>query len=67
MHSTAEVMHNLAFSLRLMAADELIFICIASQSTLKVFENHFKNRIYSISISESLNPSMKCHHCNGME
>lgn len=30
MYSTAEVMHKLAFSLRLIAVDELIFVCITS-------------------------------------
>lgn len=30
MYSTAEVMHNIAFSLRLIAVDELILVCITS-------------------------------------
>lgn len=30
MYSTAEVTHNIAFSLRRIAVDELIFVCITS-------------------------------------
>lgn len=43
MYSTAEGMHNLAFSMRPIGVDELIFMCIISQNTLKVFEKHFKS------------------------
>lgn len=54
-----------AFSLT--AVVELIFVCNASQSTLKVLEKHFHNSIYSIKISESLNRFQNCQVWNGME
>lgn len=56
-----------AFSLRLIAVDELIFMGNASQSTLKVFQKLFQNCMQSISISESLNISVNCQVWNGME